>query len=89
MGKELSISQWCRDRLSRRAAPTEGRRRARLPDLLLPWAGATSPAADSGFDPSWFESSRALAQGLCVTEHEGRLEELLDPPGARDGRSEP
>lgn len=86
MGKDLSIGQWCRERLSRRTAATEGRRRARLPDLLSPWAGAAGPDADSDFDPSWFESSRALAQGLCVTEHEVGLDELLQRPGSGEGR---
>jgi hypothetical protein len=89
MGKERSISQWCRERLSGRAGSADGRRRARVPDLLAPWAGAPSPDADSAFDPSWFESSRALAQGLCVTEHAAGLEELLNPPGACDCRPEP
>jgi hypothetical protein len=89
MGKERSISQWCRERLSRRAAVGDGRRRARLPDLLSPWAAAPCPGADSAFDASWFESSRALARGLCVTEHEVGLDELLERPAAGDDGPEP
>ena len=43
-----------------------------LPSVL---ADADEPG--EGFDNSWFESSRALAEGLRVTEHMAPVEALL------------
>ena len=38
---------------------------------------AVDAGDDEDFDSSWFASSRALAQGLQVTEHSASLEVLL------------
>jgi hypothetical protein len=60
------------------------RRPWHLDDLMPPAsAGADDETAGDGFDSSWFESSRALARGLNVTEHMAPIEALLR--GGADG----
>lgn len=56
------------------------KRRSAWPDLLSPQPQrpvAADAGDDDDFDSSWFASSRALAQGLQVTEHTASLEVLL------------
>lgn len=56
------------------------KRRSAWPELLSLQPQrpvATDAGDDDDFDSSWFASSRALAQGLQVTEHSASLEVLL------------
>lgn len=56
------------------------KRRPAWPELLSlhpPRPLGTETGDDEDFDSSWFASSRALAQGLQVTEHSASLEVLL------------
>jgi len=76
MSHDLSISRWCKAHLSRHAAATDTRRAGRRRERAGP-AEAPAGVDDHELGESWFDSSRALARGLSVTEHHIGLEVLL------------
>jgi hypothetical protein len=77
MKPDLSISTWCISRLAVRPARAGRPRRARRAERSAPTVLDLSSDDERDFDASWFESSRALAQGLSVTEHAVAIDVLL------------
>ncbi|MBL8328022.1 MAG: hypothetical protein JNJ71_04155 [Rubrivivax sp.] len=75
MKNQLWINPWRKS-----AQPVRSGRGRRSWHLELASYVSGAPAADEeseGFDGNWFESSRALAQGLRVTEHHASMDVLL------------
>lgn len=77
MTHELSIGQWCRTKLSGGVTGHDRRRAGRPRGRGAPPRLEAPPADDREPGESWFESSRALARGLSVTEHDVALDVLL------------